>query len=181
MVTEEEPSKAPPHSAVAVATITATCGGLLDSDNGGGSSPSPGSGSSDGAADGKVTVTLGDVGSKPVENVVWRLNLSPNGLTGNKVTKPADGSVDLKFDVVHSRSVETVSCDSAGGCKCVLVPEVARVSGPAGVTEYFHFMPSVLCLQHVYVRTYVSRCSSSQAQHAWPSLHHTAFSAVLVM
>jgi hypothetical protein len=112
MVTEDAPSKAPPHSAVAVATITATCGVLLDGDNGGGSAPSgqaPGSGS-EGATDGKITVTLGDVNSKPVENVVWRLTLSPNGMTGNKVTKPADGSVDLKFDVVHSRSVETVSC-----------------------------------------------------------------------
>jgi hypothetical protein len=106
MVMEDETGKIPPHSAVAVATINVTCAGsLLDNDNGGSAAAAP---PPAGEAGSGITVTLGDVNTKPVENVVWRLQLSPNGLTGNKVTKPADGSVDLKFDVVHSRSVETV-------------------------------------------------------------------------
>jgi hypothetical protein len=109
MVSEDDTGKIPPHSAVAITTINITCGGsLLDNnDNGGGAAPTP---VAPGEPGGGVTVTLGDVNTKPVENVVWTLKLSPNGLTGNKVTKLADGSVDLKFDVVHSRSVETVSC-----------------------------------------------------------------------
>lgn len=107
MVMEDETGKIPPHSAVAIATINVTCGGsLLDSNNGGSAASAPVPAGETGSG---VTVTLGDVNTKPVENVVWTLRLNPNGLTGNKVTKPADGSVDLKFDVVHSRSVETMT------------------------------------------------------------------------
>lgn len=109
-VTVDDPGNTAPQSADAIATINTTCAGsLLDINNGGGSAPAPATpaGNETSSVDG-ITVTVGDVGTEPVENVVWSLRLSPNGLTGTKVTKPAEGSLDLRFDVIHSRSIETV-------------------------------------------------------------------------
>jgi hypothetical protein len=56
-----------------------------------------------------VTVTLADISIKPVANTVWDLKMLPIGMPGNKATMPAGGNVSLRFDVQHTRTVETVS------------------------------------------------------------------------